>query len=93
MNFSDEMCAALRLADGALLVVDAVEGIMVNTERAVKQVGIWNGYLSSIWYLEGIMVDTKKAVKQVGIWIPFHGIRSEEGRGRGGRQRDHGQLE
>ncbi|GAB4814650.1 hypothetical protein N2152v2_001696 [Parachlorella kessleri] len=37
VNFSDEMCAALRLADGALLVVDAVEGIMVNTERAVKQ--------------------------------------------------------
>lgn len=37
VNFSDELCAALRLADGVLLVVDAVEGIMVGTERAIKQ--------------------------------------------------------
>ena len=36
LNFSDEMCAALRLADGALLVVDAAEGAMVGTERAVR---------------------------------------------------------
>uniref|UniRef100_A0A7I4CYW6 SNU114 homolog n=1 Tax=Physcomitrium patens TaxID=3218 RepID=A0A7I4CYW6_PHYPA len=36
VNFSDEMTAALRLADGAVLVVDAVEGVMVNTERSIK---------------------------------------------------------
>lgn len=35
-NFSDEMSAALRLADGALLVVDACEGVMLNTERAIQ---------------------------------------------------------
>lgn len=35
-NFGDEMCAAVRLADGALLVVDAVEGVMVGTERAIQ---------------------------------------------------------
>lgn len=29
------MCAALRLADGVLLVVDAVEGCLVGTERAI----------------------------------------------------------
>jgi U5 small nuclear ribonucleoprotein component len=36
VGFSDEMTAALRLADGALLVVDAVEGVCLNTERALK---------------------------------------------------------
>lgn len=36
VNFSDELSASLRLADGVLLVVDAVEGVMVGTERAVK---------------------------------------------------------
>lgn len=35
-NFSDEACAAARLSDGALLVVDAVEGVMLGTEHAVK---------------------------------------------------------
>ena len=35
-NFSDELAASLRLSDGVLLVVDAVEGVMVGTERAVK---------------------------------------------------------
>jgi U5 small nuclear ribonucleoprotein component len=36
VNFSDEMTAGLRLADGVLLAVDAVEGVMVNTERAIR---------------------------------------------------------
>ncbi|KAL2892653.1 hypothetical protein RDABS01_008562 [Bienertia sinuspersici] len=36
VNFSDEMSAALRLADGAVLVVDAAEGVMANTERAIR---------------------------------------------------------
>jgi U5 small nuclear ribonucleoprotein component len=31
-NFWGEMCAALRLCDGAILVVDAIEGVMMGTE-------------------------------------------------------------
>lgn len=37
VNFNDEVTAAMRLADGVLLVVDAVEGVMVVTDRLVKQ--------------------------------------------------------
>ena len=37
-NFSDEVCAGLRLSDGAVLVVDCVEGCMANTERIVKYI-------------------------------------------------------
>jgi len=36
-NFSDEVSAALRACDGALLVVDAVEGVMMQTERLIKR--------------------------------------------------------
>jgi U5 small nuclear ribonucleoprotein component len=37
VNFSDESTAAIRAADGVVLVVDAVEGVMLCTERLVKQ--------------------------------------------------------
>lgn len=36
VNFSDEVTAALRLCDAAILVVDVVEGVMVQTERLIK---------------------------------------------------------
>ncbi|TMW62582.1 hypothetical protein Poli38472_005200 [Pythium oligandrum] len=36
VNFSDESTAALQIADGAALVVDAIEGVMMNTERLIK---------------------------------------------------------
>ena len=35
-NFADEVTAALRLADGALLVVDAVEGVCPTTDRLIR---------------------------------------------------------
>lgn len=33
VNFSDEVTASLRLCDGVVLVVDAVEGVLLNTAR------------------------------------------------------------
>lgn len=36
VNFSDESTAALRAVDGAVVVVDAIEGVMLNTERLIK---------------------------------------------------------
>ena len=37
VNFSDEVTASMRVADGLLLVVDACEGVMTSTTRHIKQ--------------------------------------------------------
>lgn len=37
-NFSDEVCCALRICDGVLLVVDVVEGVMLGTEMLLKYI-------------------------------------------------------
>merc|ERR1712013_586112 len=37
VNFSDEVSAAMRLDDGVCVFVDAAEGVMLNTERVIKQ--------------------------------------------------------
>merc|ERR1740131_710166 len=37
VNFSDEVSAAMRLADGVTVFIDAAEGVMLNTERVIKQ--------------------------------------------------------
>lgn len=35
VNFSDEVTAALRLCDGVVVVVDAADGVLMNTERLI----------------------------------------------------------
>ena len=36
INFSDEVTASFRMADGVVVVVDVVEGVMMQTERIIK---------------------------------------------------------
>jgi len=36
VNFIDEVCAGMRVSDGVLVVIDVVEGVMLNTERVIK---------------------------------------------------------
>lgn len=36
VNFSDEVTAAMRMCDGAVIFVDAAEGVMLNTDRLIK---------------------------------------------------------
>ncbi|EMD42320.1 hypothetical protein CERSUDRAFT_102668 [Gelatoporia subvermispora B] len=36
VNFVDEVASSIRLADGIVLVVDVVEGVMVNTEHIIR---------------------------------------------------------
>ncbi|CAI9741869.1 kDa U5 small nuclear ribonucleoprotein component-like [Octopus vulgaris] len=36
VNFSDEVSSAFRLSDGAVIFIDAAEGVMLNTERLIK---------------------------------------------------------
>lgn len=36
VNFVDEVASAMRLVDGIVVVVDVIEGVMVNTEAVVR---------------------------------------------------------
>jgi 116 kDa U5 small nuclear ribonucleoprotein component len=38
VNFEDEVAASLRLCDGAILVVDVAEGVLLETQRVVRYI-------------------------------------------------------
>lgn len=60
IQFHDESVAALRMVDGALLVVDVVEGIMAHTELLIKQ-AVSEGLpiLLCITKMDRLMVELK----------------------------------
>lgn len=37
-NFLGEVVAGLRLCDGVMLVIDAIEGVMLMTEKVIKHI-------------------------------------------------------
>eukprot|EP00940_MAST-03C_sp_MAST-3C-sp2_P001015 g1015.t1 len=36
INFSDEVVAGMRVADGAVIVIDVIEGVLLNTQRVIQ---------------------------------------------------------
>ena len=60
LNFADEVTAALQLADGALLCVDAVEGVMLGTEQVLRQAALQGTELTLvITKLDRLIVELK----------------------------------
>ncbi|QSL64146.1 hypothetical protein MERGE_000301 [Pneumocystis wakefieldiae] len=36
VNFVDEVASSIRLVDGAILIVDAIEGVLINTDKIIR---------------------------------------------------------
>ena len=83
MDFSSEVCTAVRLCDGAIVVVDIVEGVQPQTKVVLQQA--WDQGIKPILVLNKMdrlvtemKLDTRAAhqhisqvLEQVGKWILF----------------------
>jgi ribosome assembly protein 1 len=70
VDFSVEVSAAVRLADGAIVVVDALEGVQAQTETVIRQA--WNEGLEMILVinkLDRLVLDLKLTALEAYVHI------------------------